>query len=252
MRSRAEFDAAMRLAAEGHEDAQVSARTGIPRRTISGWRRGTEGQLHTRRQASGCGMTHDFSRLPADSYAYLLGLFLGDGCISAAPRGVWHLRIALDAAYPMIIAEGLAALQEIFPANRASAQRRKRARCVDLSLWSKHLPCLFPQHGPGRKHERDVSLRPWQETLVASHRESLVRGLIHSDGNRCVAVERRGAYERRAARYSFSNRSEDIKAILCESLDALGVRWTRPSDREIAIYRKESVARLDQFVGPKR
>lgn len=75
--------------------------------------------------------------------------------------------------------------------------------------------------------------------------------MIHSDGTRSVAIERRGSYSREAPRYSFSNRSEDIKRIFCESCDLLGIHRTRPSDREIAIYRKACVARLDCFVGPK-
>lgn len=53
-------------------------------------------------------------------------------------------------------------------------------------------------------------------------------------------------------RYYFSNRSEDIKALLCESLDRLGISWTRPSDRQIAIYRKAAAELLDRFEGPKK
>lgn len=56
----------------------------------------------------------------------------------------------------------------------------------------------------------------------------------------------------KSVRYHFSNKSEDIKALYCESLDALGVRWTRPCDRQVAVYRKSSVAILDDFIGPKR
>jgi hypothetical protein len=55
-----------------------------------------------------------------------------------------------------------------------------------------------------------------------------------------------------SVRYHFSNRSEDIKTLYCESLDALGIPWTRPCDRQIAVYRKSAVAMLDTFVGPKR
>lgn len=52
--------------------------------------------------ASDCGVIHDFSALPAAAYCYLLGLYLGDGCISHSQR-VWHLRITLDKKYPGII-----------------------------------------------------------------------------------------------------------------------------------------------------
>jgi hypothetical protein len=51
-------------------------------------------------------------------------------------------------------------------------------------------------------------------------------------------------------RYAFSNRSDDIKDLFCRSCDALDIRWTRTS-RQVSIYRKESVALLDAFIGPK-
>jgi hypothetical protein len=55
-----------------------------------------------------------------------------------------------------------------------------------------------------------------------------------------------------SVRYHFSNRSEDIKQLFCESLDAIDIHWTRPCGRQIAVYRKACTAALDQFVGPKR
>jgi hypothetical protein len=75
-----------------------------------------------------------------------------------------------------------------------------------------------------------------------------IRGLIHSDGCRVVANDRGVA----SVRYHFSNLSGDIKRLYCKSLDALGVQWTRPCAKQIAVYRKASVAILDTFVGPKQ
>jgi hypothetical protein len=111
-------------------------------------------------------------------------------------------------------------------------------------------PLAVPASADGtwRKHERSIRLAPWQRAVVSRQGEAFIRGLIHSDGCRVVANDR-GV---KSVRYHFSNRSEDITRIFCESLDALGVRWTRPCDREIAIYRKASTARLDEFIGPKR
>jgi hypothetical protein len=195
---------------------------------------------------------HDFSLLPPQPYAYLLGLYLGDGCISHTHRGVYSIRVTLDAAYLGIIDECCAALEAIFPTKTAYRGRRRDSNCVDVSMWSKHWPCFIPQHGLGRKHLRPILLTSWQEKIVASNRKSFIRGLIHSDGTRIIATERKGSYVRRAPRYAFSNKSEDIKQLFCESCDTLGIRWTRPSDRQIAIYRKASVELLDEFVGPKR
>jgi hypothetical protein len=114
--------------------------------------------------------------------------------------------------------------------------------------YSNHWPCLLPQVGPGRKHDRTIALLPWQQALISTERRALVRGLIHSDGCRVMASDR-GV---QSVRYHFSNKSEDIKGIFCESLDALGIGWTRPCAREVAVYRKASTALLDEFVGPKR
>lgn len=81
--------------------------------------------------------------------------------------------------------------------------------------------------------------------------ESFIRGLIHSDGTRIVATERKGTYVRRAPRYGFSNRPEDILGLFTHACDLAGVHWTRASHKQVAIYSKAAVARLDQFVGPK-
>ena len=56
----------------------------------------------------------------------------------------------------------------------------------------------------------------------------------------------------RAARYGFKNRSEDILRIFAAVCDLVGVYHTRSSATTISIYRKEAVARLDAFIGPKR
>lgn len=252
MRSRKEFLAAANLARRGLSDSEISARTGIPRRTVSDWRRGKCRADRPKRRPGDnrCRVEHDLSHLRTPQYAYLLGLYLGDGCISPTHRGVFRMRIVLDLAYPGIIDECGNALESIFPDK--TAHRYKRCcNCIEVSMYSKHWPCFFPQHGAGRKHLRPIKLANWQRQIVAENHRPFVRGLIHSDGTRIVATERKGSYVRRAPRYAFSNKSEDIKRLFCASCDALGIRWTRPSDCQVAVYRKASVALLDEFVGPK-
>ena len=191
------------------------------------------------------------STIAAAPYCYLLGLYLGDGHIARSGR-VWRLRVFHDNAYPGIIEACEMAMNTLMPGQRAHVYRRRGMNCVEVGMYSKHWPCFFPQHGPGRKHTRPIHLADWQRTLVRRAPEDLLRGLIHSDGCRIVATERKGSYERRAARYAFSNRSEDILDIFCETCDELGIRWTRASAHQVAIYRKASVAKLDRFIGPKR
>ncbi|MGH3724241.1 MAG: hypothetical protein ACRDUS_08945 [Mycobacterium sp.] len=133
------------------------------------------------------------------------------------------------------------------PRQHASVVERKGG-CVDVSQYSKHWPCLFPQHGPGRKHSRKIALEPWQQDLVGQATEALVRGLIHSDGCRVVANDRGVA----SIRYHFSNRSEDILGLFTAALGKLEIPWTRSTKYIVSIYRKAATARLDEFIGPKR
>lgn len=195
--------------------------------------------------ASECGVANRFSALPAEPYCYVLGMYLGDGCVSRCRR-VWRLRITLDKKYPEIIDRCRGAIDMLMPGQHASIEPQPKG-CVIVSLYSKHWPCLLPQHGPGLKHSRPIRLAPWQELLVKQATQQFVRGLIDSDGCRVVANDR-GV---RSVRYHFSNRSEDILGLFSGALDGLGIPWTRPSRHCIAVYRKAAVARLDEFVGPK-
>ena len=232
------------LCGEGLTTSEIARRTGIPRSTVKDWLAGWPP-----RRSDGCAR-HDVSLLDHNAYAYVLGMYLGDGCISPCPRGVWRLRITLDAIYPGIVFECARALEAVAP-GKAGVMRRRNSRATVVSNYWKHWTCLLPQHGPGRKHTRPILLTDWQERIVAMHAEPFLRGLIHSDGTRIIATERKGAYVRRAPRYAFSNRSEDILWLFRAACDAAGVHCTRSSRTQISIYSKAAVARLDAFVGPK-
>ncbi|OBB18657.1 hypothetical protein A5761_08315 [Mycolicibacterium setense] len=245
MRSADEFNRVQTLIAAGVNDCAIARQTGIPRPTVRDWRVRPPQRLRQPRASSECGVDHDFGALPGSAYSYLLGLYLGDGCISR-DRRVWRLRIALDKKYTGIIDSCRAAIDTLMPGQHASVERQPTA-CVVVSLYSKHWPCLFPQHGPGRKHTRPIRLEPWQEVLVKKAPKDFVRGLIHSDGCRVVADDR-GV---KSIRYHFSNRSDDILDLYCAALDELGIPWTRPSKYDVAVYRKAATARLDEFIGPK-
>jgi hypothetical protein len=145
-------------------------------------------------------------------------------------------------------------MRRVFPVNRVHGHSRSGGYAnsaprsnVALSVYSKTLPCLFPQHGPGRKHERPIALDEWQHDLIAKHPWQLLRGLIHSDGCRFVNTGRSW----RHPRYSFSNQSDDIRTIFCHTCDLVGIRWTA-APRTVYVSRVADVARLDVFIGPKR
>ncbi|OBG32443.1 hypothetical protein A5671_07400 [Mycolicibacter heraklionensis] len=243
MRPTEEFDAVQRLIAAGLNDCAIARQTSIPRRTVRDWR--CRPQVLRRQSSTSSHCVHDFASLPPNGYSYLLGLYLGDGCISRYGR-VWRLRITLDAKYPDIIERCKRTIDAVTSGQRAAAYSRSD-NCAEVYLYSKHWPCLFPQHGPGKKHHRPIRLEPWQRALVNQATEEFIRGLIDSDGCRVVANDR-GV---RSVRYHFSNRSDDIRGLYCAALDRLGIPWTQNSRYEIAVYRKAATARLDEFVGPK-
>ena len=101
--------------------------------------------------------------------------------------------------------------------------------CITANCVHPHLPivgsywkqwrCLFPQHGPGKKHSRQIELVDWQREIVERCPGALLRGLIHSDGwrglNRVFVKGRWYEYPR----YQFSNRSADIRRIFTDACD---------------------------------
>ncbi len=255
MRSVEELALVRSLVADGLNDCEIARATGIPRSTVREWRSGrSRSGKRSHRWATACPKcghaAHDVAALPEWHYAYLLGLYLGDGCISDAPKGVFHLRITLDTKYPGIIEECRTAIWWVTDGKDASLIAKPG--CVDVSVWWKSWPCVFPQHGPGRKHERPILLTDWQREIVAREPGALLRGLIHSDGwrglNRVTVAGKTYGYPR----YQFSNASDDIRQIFCDACDLLGVEWRQMNARNISVAKRASVALLDEFVGPKR
>lgn len=130
--------------------------------------------------------------------------------------------------------------------------RGPKRTCLATYSYSRSWPCLLPQHGRGLKHERTIALTAWQKEITTAYPRALIRGLIQSDGCRAINTIRGGASTYEYPRYQFSNRSDDIHAIFCEHLDLLDIPWRRMNRWTIAVSRREAVARLDEFVGPKR
>ncbi|WP_245916451.1 hypothetical protein [Nocardioides gansuensis] len=131
---------------------------------------------------------------------------------------------------------------------------RGQGATVLQSNW-KHWPCLLPQHGPGRKHERPIILEPWQREVVEAFPADFLRGPFHSDGcrvdnwaTRVVRGERR-RYD--YGRWQFVNASDDIRRLCAWALDLLEIPWRRSGDRVISVSRREAVARLDELIGLK-
>lgn len=255
-----DYQQALHLIKAGINDSEIGRRLGIPRGTVRDWRVGMEvgsgGRTKDwtgRRTVAGCFRCDD-GWVDEEAYAYLLGVYLGDGCLAIHPRQVYRLRIFCDLKYTEIIDEVTNTII-VIRGNETVTFTAKRG-CVEVSAYWKHWLCLFPQHGPGRKHERKIQLTSWQRSIIATHPKALIRGLIQSDGTRhinevAMAISS-GPKRYRYPRYMFSNRSSDILGIFTDALDLLVIHWTQTTPRDISIARRADVEFLDTFVGPKR
>jgi len=186
------------------------------------------------------------SRYLGGEYSYLLGLYLGDGCISAGRNGMWALRISCDLKYPGIIAECDRSIIEI---KGSCPAHISRVGCVEVCSPWKHWVCLFPQAGPGPKHRRRIELAVWQRQVVERHPRQFLRGLIHSDGCRVINRVQRGRYA--YPRYHFTNTSADIRGLFAWACHMIDVETRPNNDRNMSVARRRSVAILDVFIGPK-
>ena len=255
-RSAEEVTRVLKLTKLGFNDCEVARVTAIPRSTVRSWRHGQTPGAGPCRRTSNC-MRCDGYRCPVPrvsefSYAYLLGLYLGDGSISQHHRGVFRLRIFLDRAYPAIIGECEAAMAILAPGNRVSTIRSEISNMDVPGAYSRHWPCLFPQHGPGMKHHRPIVLEDWQRAIIDEYPWRFLRGLIHSDGCRSMNTIKHPQKTYSYPRYQFSNRSDDIRGLFCEYCDRVGVEWRRMNRWTISVARRDSVALTDRYIGPKR
>lgn len=247
---------AVALMRQGVPNRIVAAQLNVPRGTVGWWRsedRKARGELYE--PPSDCPRCtgRAFDRV---AYAYLLGLYLGDGHI-IAKRKQHHLSVFCNATQTGLVAAAEDAMRKVMPLS--SVSQRGKPGCVEVKSYSKHWTCMFPQHGPGKKHERRIVLEPWQREIVDAHPWEFIRGLIHSDGCRVVNWTTRlvGGERRRYEypRYFFTNTSADIIRLFTDALDRVGVEWRTLNQSRaavtVSVARRASVALLDAHVGPK-
>jgi len=154
---------------------------------------------------------------------------------------------------PAIIQDVTRCVESVHP-ERRTYQVSAQGVIVVQSYW-KHWPCLFPQHGPGRKHERTLGMTEWQWEIVTEHPADFLRGLFHSDGcrvnnwaTRLVAGEKK-RYE--YPRWQFTNESAEIMGWCRDALDLMEIPWRQSSRKNVSVSTRAGVARLDALIGPK-
>ena len=166
---------------------------------------------------------------------------------------MFALSIACGDVWPGLIEAAKCASREVMPSS--SVFGVQRIGMTEVKSYSKHWPCLFPQHGRGMKHTRKIELADWQQVIVDRYPGEFARGLFHSDGyrgmNRVCRTLADGEHWYEYPRYLFSNKSLDILGLCGATLDRLEVEWRYARWDVISVAKKEAVARLDAHVGPK-
>ena len=114
--------AVFEVAAEGWSKSEIARRTGVSRAQVRDWlTTDLSTVLASPMRVRSAKEPHDASacdaglQVPIGPYAYLLGQYLGDGCISELERGHPRLRISTCDWYPDIRAECIAAIEAVQP-----------------------------------------------------------------------------------------------------------------------------------------
>ena len=174
-----------------------------------------------------------------------VGIYLGDGCLTKAPKGVWRLRIFQDQRYVSLIRQCAGA---ILSSRSVEAGTVRRLGCVEIYSNWKHWLCLFPQHGPGPKHRRRFvcrtgsSARPtlcrWTRCAVLSSPTAAARSTGSADrpwtGSRNTNTSA-----------TTSPMPRRISGMFADACDLVGVEHRVMTERVISVARRSSVEILD-------
>jgi hypothetical protein len=234
--------------------AEIARQVGVSRATVRDWLIHGESAVLARPMRQDRTLHPDGERCPLTvdldepAFAYTLGQYLGDGCVSAVGNSS-RIRIACCNDYPDIMRETIEMVARTIPG--ITVRTSGRTGCTEVYAASPHWPCLVP-HGDGRKHLRPIVLTDWQrESALDRHPDQLLRGLVHSDGCRLINRVRHRDRVYEYPRYLFTNKSTDIQGIYLEACERLGID-ARPNNRwSISVARRDAVEKLDRIVGPK-
>lgn len=183
-------------------------------------------------------ISYNLNTIPTDKikyYAYLLGLYLGDGYINKTER-TYRLRLALNSVHHLdVIERAKKRLGMIFPNNKIGIVNVTGSNCINLSVYSSSLVNLFPQHGVSFKHTRSINITDEQEKIIHEYKDYLLCGLHDSDG--CKYTDRGNEY------YQFTNISNDIISIYLNCLSKNDIKY-RLYPKNVRVRRKEDVEKI--------
>jgi hypothetical protein len=192
-------------------------------------------------------------RVNESLYSFLFGYYLGDGwIIDAKLKNSHQLRLSCDNKYPNIIKECVTAIEACI----GKCWIQQRNGCINVCVTCTNEMHLFPQHGSGPKHLREINLEPWQVEFIENEPRQFLRGLFLSDGSICMTYTNPKYKDKTYKTYTFTNKSTDIFKIFIWALSLIGIIKPMPAMYANKIYKitirdKASVEILDDFINFK-
>lgn len=214
---------------------QIARELGVHYSTISYWVKNnfTSG---SRNDVKNFSDILDICKNCAPHYVYILGCYLGDGCINKLQR-TQKLRIFSGSAHPSIIDDQIRSLNILFNQNKVNSIKHTSSNMYTIIVHNNSLDQYFPQHGQGKKHDRNILLTDWQTELVEEHTDCFIKGLIDTDGclfNASNRIKKDGS-KTDLPSYQFTNKSMDIINLYTSSLDRLGIHYTKVHKKSGAV-----------------
>jgi hypothetical protein len=137
MYPRSTVELAKTLSDLGILDRENAEICGVSVGAIRKWRYGSRrnGNRNRHEDVPRCPRCHG-RPLDEKAYAYMLGLYLGDGHLILARKGVWVLSITCCDGWPGIMEQARLAMSAVMPSSKVFA--RARTGCTDIKSTSKH------------------------------------------------------------------------------------------------------------------
>jgi len=192
-------------------------------------------------------------------YSFILGLYLGDGCISKLPR-TKKLSIYLDLKYEKLNKYIEFVMKELFNKQPYIIDYSKikndknRFNMIEIIYHNCNLGILFPHEGVGNKHLRKIELSDWQKEILVP--EEFIKGLMFSDG--CFYYDK---FNKKYF-YNFSNCSTDIANLCVEYLNKIEIinnmhtkktlsKKSKTLSHSVNVYKVGQVEKLHDLIGDK-
>jgi len=193
-----------------------------------------------------CRIPIDYPKLnKSNDLAELIGVVLGDGCITKEQIGI-TLNSIKDADYLYYLIDLVVKCLSYSP----SISKRKNANAILIRLTGTILVKRFVELGLkiGNKVRQQVSVPDWI-CKDRSYSISCLRGLIDTDGG--VFVHR---YKVNNNGYSylklcFTNKSQPLRDFVSNTLHSHGLKAKQYSDRRVWLYDSNGVRRYFDIVG---